>query len=72
MAIGDTHNAAKKKSIYALSSAVRNFQPALDEAVKHLPKEFVPSSGKVDAGDMDVIDEIMSKLRSHTPADAAA
>lgn len=72
MATRDTHNAAKKKSIYALSSAVRNFQPALDEAVKHLPEEFVPSSGKVDAGDMDAIDEIMTKLRNHTPADAAA
>lgn len=41
----------------------------MDEAVKHLPEEFVASEGKrVDSGDMDVIDEIMNKLRSHKPA----
>ncbi|KAK2764919.1 hsp70 nucleotide exchange factor fes1 [Arachnomyces sp. PD_36] len=72
VATQDKDDAARRKSIYALSSAVRNFQPALDEAVKHLPAEFVPaSSGKrVDSGNMDVIDEIMTKLRSHKPVDA--
>lgn len=73
MATRDTHDAARKKSVYALSSAVRNFQPALDEAVKHLPEDFVPASGKkVDGGDMDAIDEIMGKLRSHKPAEVSA
>jgi hypothetical protein len=45
----------------------------MDEAVKHLPKEFVPETlaGKVDAGDMDKIDEIMGRLRSHKPVAVA-
>ncbi len=58
----DSSQDARKKAILALSSGVRNYQPALDKAVEHLPNEHLPG-GTVDATDMDAIDGIMSKLR---------
>lgn len=54
----------RRKAIYALSSAVRNYQPAMDELVKHLPAGYAPAS-RVDAGDMDAVDAIMDKLKAH-------
>ncbi|KAE8348819.1 Hsp70 nucleotide exchange factor fes1 [Aspergillus coremiiformis] len=60
----DLDPAARKKAVYALSSAVRNYQPAMDELVKHLPEGY-PQGEKVDAGDMDAVDAIMDKLRAH-------
>ncbi|KAJ6134241.1 Hsp70 nucleotide exchange factor fes1 [Penicillium sp. IBT 18751x] len=61
MAISDPNALARKKSIYALSSAVRNYQPALNELVKALPEGY--SAEKVDSGDMEAVDAIMEKLR---------
>ncbi|RDW83944.1 Hsp70 nucleotide exchange factor FES1 [Aspergillus mulundensis] len=63
MSTEDPNPAARKKAVYALSSAVRNYQPGTNELVKHLPEEY--SSEKVDAGDMEAIDAIMDKLRAH-------
>ncbi|KAL4750245.1 Hsp70 nucleotide exchange factor fes1 [Aspergillus terricola var. indicus] len=63
MSTQDPAPAVRKKAVYALSSAVRNYQPGTNELVKHLPDEY--ASGKVDAGDMDTIDTIMDKLRAH-------
>jgi len=62
VSLDDTDKAARKKAIYALSSAIRNYQPAMDEAVKRLPKDIV-GPDQVSAADMDVIDAIMGKLR---------
>lgn len=62
MAVHDQDNGARRKGVYALSSAVRNFQPAMNEAMKVLPKN-VTGPDYVNATDMDVIDAIMSKLR---------
>jgi len=42
---------------------VRNYQPAMNEAVKRLPEEFVGQNEPVAASDMEVIDAIMGKLR---------
>lgn len=75
MAMMDEVDSVRRKAVYALSSAVRNFQPALDEVVKCLRgKEDHPlhrhSHGeieKIDAGDMDAVDGIMDRLRSHRP-----
>ena len=53
----------RRKAIYALSSEVRNYQPALDEAMKHLPKAVAPEGG-IDAGDMHVVDRIIEGLRA--------
>ena len=54
--------AARKKAAGALSSEVRNYQPAADELVKCLPEE-VWSKGKVDASDMDAVDALIGVVR---------
>lgn len=64
MATGDDETKVKKKAIMALSSSVRNFQPALDDAVAHVPAEYKPS-GKLDAEDMDSVDTLINKLREN-------
>ncbi|GAD91482.1 conserved hypothetical protein [Paecilomyces variotii No. 5] len=65
MSTTDPDEAVRRKAVYALSSAVRNYQPSMDEFVKHLPEgEGYPRGEKVDAGDMDTIDGIMNKLRA--------
>ncbi|KAJ9138754.1 Hsp70-like protein [Coniochaeta hoffmannii] len=54
----------KRKAVYALSSAVRNYQPAMDVAHEELGKLGLSADReKVDATDMDAIDEIMARLR---------
>ena len=58
----DGNDATRKKAIYALSSEIRNYQPGLDEAIKVLP-EIVKPDGDVDAGDMEVVDQIIDRLR---------
>lgn len=62
MATGNDETKVKKKAITALSSSIRNFQPALDDAVTHVPDEFKPP-GKLDANDMDSVDILINKLR---------
>ena len=54
--------AARKKAAGALSSEVRNYQPAADELVKCLPED-VWSKGKVDASDMDAVDVLIGVVR---------
>lgn len=63
MATGSDETKVKKKAITALSSAVRNFQPALDDAMTHVPDEHKPS-GPLDANDMDSVDLLINKLRA--------
>ncbi|KAJ5552847.1 Hsp70 nucleotide exchange factor fes1 [Penicillium frequentans] len=63
VATTDSNSTTRKKAVYALSSAVRNYQPSMNELIKHLPEGYAPD--KVDAGDMDAIDVVMDKLRSH-------
>ena len=62
VAVEDQDKQVRRKAIYALSSSVRNYQPAMNEAVKFLPKEIVQSE-TVQAEDMDTIDGIMGRLR---------
>ncbi|KAL9623332.1 MAG: hypothetical protein Q9160_002439 [Pyrenula sp. 1 TL-2023] len=62
IALNDADQLVRKKSIYALSSAIRNYQPATSEALKHLPDDKKPSEGLL-ASDMDAIDSLMAKLR---------
>ncbi|OAQ64510.1 Hsp70 nucleotide exchange factor (Fes1) [Pochonia chlamydosporia 170] len=53
----------RRKAIYALSSACRNYQPALDLFVEKLAERGVGDGAKVDAQDMAAIDEIVGSLR---------
>ena len=71
LAIEDPSEIVRRKAIYAISSEVRNYQPALDAAVESLPKNIVPEGG-TDAGDMDAIDHITGKLREESARKAAA
>ncbi|KAG8532136.1 uncharacterized protein KY384_003775 [Bacidia gigantensis] len=71
LAIDDSAESVRRKAIYALSSGVRNYQPALDEAVQRLPKNIVPEGG-TDASNMDAVDQIMQKLREDSARKAAA
>ena len=63
LAQSDPDNKVRRKAIYALSSSVRNHQPSLDELKKHLPADIAAQDEKLDAGDMDRIDQILAKLR---------
>lgn len=63
----DEHDDVRRKAVYALSSSVRNYQPAMDVAVEHLSKRGAHSGEKVDASNMDAVDEIIDKLRKEAP-----
>jgi hypothetical protein len=69
MSTSDPALATRKKAVYAISSGVRNYQPAMDEFVKHLPEGYTRE--KVDASDMAAIDALMDKLRAH-PSEVSA
>ena len=61
--IFDDQNAGvRKHAVSAVSSETRNYQPGLDEAMRHMPSD-ISSELKVDSGDMDAVDGIITKLR---------
>ena len=63
MARGDEDAGARQKARRAVSSAVRNFQPGLNELLKALGKE--QKGGKeVSAGDMDAVDKVIGELET--------
>ncbi len=62
--------AVRRKAIYALSSAVRNYQPAMDAAAEELEKHG--KGGQVDAGDMDAVDEVIGWLKERVSNAAQA
>lgn len=53
----------RKKTVYAISSAVRNYQPAMNVVTKELERSGKHVDGVVDAKDMDAVDKIIGKLR---------
>lgn len=61
----------KRKAVYALSSAVRNYQPAMDLCAEELSKGGRDTE-KVDATNMEAVDEIMTDLREKAKATASA
>lgn len=66
----DGDAAVRKKAVSALSSEVRNFQPGLDELLTHLPKSVWSGSSRIDAGDMEAVDEVVRTMREHAAAQA--
>ncbi|KAI9672243.1 MAG: hsp70 nucleotide exchange factor fes1 [Alyxoria varia] len=60
--IEDQNADVRKHAISAVSSEIRNNQPSLDEAMKHIPED-VSGGVKVDSGDMESVDGIIAKLR---------
>ncbi|KAK4063396.1 uncharacterized protein Triagg1_9416 [Trichoderma aggressivum f. europaeum] len=61
----------RRKAIYALSSAVRNYQPSMDLCTEELNKRGF-TAAKVDAADMDAVDVVIHGLREKVKAAAAA
>lgn len=59
-AIEDSSKTARKTAIMALSKGARNYQPSVDTMVEKLPADY--GVNKVDAGDMDAIDQIRDRL----------
>ncbi|KAF9881184.1 hypothetical protein CkaCkLH20_01334 [Colletotrichum karsti] len=59
----DEKEAVRRKALYALSSAVRNYQPGMDAFTDELAKKGI-RSGKVDAVNMEEIDKVMDDLRA--------
>lgn len=63
MALDEAENkAVRKKAVYALSSACRNYQPAMDLCVEELGKNG-RQHDKLDAEDMDAVDAVLHPLR---------
>ena len=61
----DEDAGVRKKAIRVISSEIRNYQPALDEAVKFLPAEVI-GKGKFDAEDMASVDVLVNALRERS------
>ena len=63
----------RRKAVYALSSATRNYQPAMDVVAAELEKggHRPAGSAKVDATNMDAVDEVMNGLKELVKQDAA-
>jgi hypothetical protein len=68
LALDDESSAVRGKAIYALSSAVRNFPPALETLLRELPKEIATPNSDVQAGDMESIGRIIGVLRERSRA----
>ncbi len=60
----------RRKAVYALSSACRNYQPAMDAFAEEIAKTG-RTIGKVDAKNMDAMDEIMDALKEEAKATTA-
>lgn len=62
----------RRKAVYALSSACRNYQPAMDVVTAELEKKAAreEGKGKVDATNMDAVDEVMNSLKEKAKEDA--
>lgn len=64
--------AVRRKAVYALSSACRNYQPAMDVVAAELEKSGARAEGgaQVDATNMDAVDEVMNGLKDQANKDA--
>jgi hypothetical protein len=63
LAVGENEGqGVRRKAVYALSSACRNYQPAMDVLTGELGK-LGRSGEKVDANDMDACDVLIGRLR---------
>ena len=70
MAVGQAEvPAVRRKAVYALSSACRNYQPAMDALTEELGK-LGRKGDKIDASDMDACDVLIGALREEAAAAA--
>lgn len=59
----------RRKAIYALSSAVRNYQPSMDHCAEELNKRGF-TAAQTDAADMSAVDVVIQGLRDKVKATA--
>lgn len=65
LATGDEVPGVRRKAAYALSSEIRNCQPALKSCVKNLPSELKPQGHEdMSAEDMAAIDDLLGRIRA--------
>lgn len=65
LATGDSHAKVRDRAIKSLSSAVRNYPPALEAALERLPPEW-KTDGPVDANDMEHVDNLIEHLKQRS------
>ncbi|KAI0398067.1 nucleotide exchange factor Fes1-domain-containing protein [Xylariaceae sp. FL0594] len=70
---GEETSEVRRKAIYALSSAVRNYQPAMDACAAELRRrghtDLVGEDHKsIDASNMDDVDAVISGLKAKVPS----
>lgn len=63
LALNDSTQSVRKKAATALSSEVRNYQPALDEVLQKLPNNIFSGSRRLDANDMEEVNSVITPLR---------
>lgn len=70
---GGEDEGVRRKAVYALSSACRNYQPAMDFVAQELAKKGAIGEGEkqVDAADMEAVDALMNPLKEKIKKDAA-
>lgn len=70
---GAEDEGVRRKAVYALSSACRNYQPAMDFVAEELVKKGAIQEGQkqVDAADMESVDQIMNPLKEKIKKDTA-
>ncbi|KAK6361969.1 hypothetical protein TWF730_005674 [Orbilia blumenaviensis] len=66
LALNDSAPDVRSKAVYAISSFVRNHQPALDQCISKLPDSLKEeySQKNLNATDMDAIDEFRNRLKA--------
>lgn len=63
LVLNDPSKPVRKKAATALSSEVRNYQPALDDLMEKIPQEFVTKGRKLDACGMEEVNSVIDALR---------
>ncbi|KAI4095395.1 MAG: hypothetical protein LQ344_001693 [Seirophora lacunosa] len=62
LALQDPNGQVRRKAVYAISSEVRNYPPALNVLVLELPERLRPSRS-LDAGDMEEVDSVIDAIK---------
>jgi hypothetical protein len=62
------NESVRRKGVYALSSACRNYQPAMDVLVGELGKKGAGDGKAIDVGDFEAVDALFHGLREKAAA----
>ncbi|KAI4138728.1 MAG: hypothetical protein LQ341_004532 [Variospora aurantia] len=62
LALQDSDSQVRRKAVYAISSEVRNYSPALNVVAQELPEDLRPSRS-LDAGDMEEVDTLIDAIK---------